>query len=139
MSSKTKVMTLDKLKEQNKDVILSKDEYDAVVQQIETLNEDLEHLAETNDANETRLIFYKQEIENLVAKCRAYKNKIKNQEDLQNANSEITEQMKANKLKLLNTLKNKSKSKYNKKTKEELQAEIEKEFNIFKNTYKDDI
>lgn len=137
--SKTKVMTLDKLKEQNKDVILSKDEYDAVVQQIETLNEDLEHLAETNDANETRLIFYKQEIENLVAKCRAYKNKIKNQEDLQNANSEINEQMKANKLKLLNTLKNKSKSKYTKKTKEELQVEIEKEFNIFKNTYKDDI
>jgi len=137
--SKTKVMTLDKLKEQNKDVILSKDEYDAVVQQIETLNEDLEHLAETNDANETRLIFYKQEIENLVAKCRAYKNKIKNQEDLQNANTEINEQMKANKLKLLNTLKNKSKSKYTKKTKEELQIEIEKEFNIFKNTYKDDI
>ena len=87
--SKSKVMTLDKLKEQNKDVILSKEEYDAVVQQIDNLNEDLEHLAENNDANETRLIFYKQEIENLVAKCRAYKNKIKNQEDLQNANVEI--------------------------------------------------
>ena len=137
--SKTKVMTLDKLKEQNKDVILSKDEYDAVVQQIETLNEDLEHLAENNDANETRLIFYKQEIENLVAKCKAYKNKIKNQEDLQNANTEINEQMKANKLKLLDKLKNKAKSKYTKKSKDELQAEIEKEFNIFKNTYKDDI
>ncbi len=137
--SKTKVMTLDKLKDQNKDVILSKDEYDAVVQQIETLNEDLEHLAENNDANETRLIFYKQEIENLVAKCKAYKNKIKNQEDLQNANTEINEQMKANKLKLLDKLKNKAKSKYTKKSKDELQAEIEKEFNIFKNTYKDDI
>ena len=137
--SKSKVMTLDKLKEQSKDVILSKEEYDAVVNQIETLNEDLEHLAETNDANETRLIFYKQEIENLVTKCKAYKNKIKNQEDLQNANSEIAEQMKANKLKLLDKLKNKSKSKYTKKTKEELQAEIQKEFNIFKDTYKDDI
>ena len=137
--SKTKVMTLDKLKEQNKDVILSKDEYDAVVSQIESLNEDLEHLSETNDANETRLIFYKQEIENLVAKCKAYKNKIKNQEDLQNANTEINEQMKANKFKLLDKLKNKAKSKYTKKSKDELQAEIEKEFNIFKNTYKDDI
>ena len=137
--SKSKVMTLDKLKEQSKDVILSKEEYDAVVNQIETLNEDLEHLAENNDANETRLIFYKQEIENLVAKCKAYKNKIKNQEDLQNANSEIAEQMKANKLKLLDKLNNKSKSKYSKKSKEELQAEIQKEFNIFKDTYKDDI
>jgi chromosome segregation ATPase len=137
--SKTKVMTLDKLKDQSKDVILTKEEYDAVVNQIESLNEDLEQLAESNDANETRLIFYKQEIENLVAKCKAYKNKIKNQEDLQNANNEITEQMKANKLKLLDKLKNKSKSKYTKKSKEELQAEIEKEFNSFKNTYKDDI
>jgi len=137
--SKSKVMTLDKLKEQSKDVILTKEEYDAVVNQIETLNEDLEHLAENNDANETRLIFYKQEIENLVAKCKAYKDKIKNQEDLQNANSEIAEQMKANKLKLLDKLNNKSKSKYSKKSKEELQAEIQKEFNIFKDTYKDDI
>ena len=137
--SKTKIMTLDKLKEQSKDVILTKEEYDAVVNQIETLNEDLEHLAENNDANETRLIFYKQEIENLVAKCKAYKDKIKNQEDLQNANSEIAEQMKANKLKLLDKLNNKNKSKYTKKTKEELQAEIQKEFNIFKDTYKDDI
>ena len=137
--SKTKVMTLDKLKDQSRDIILTKEEYDAVVNQIETLNEDLEQLSETNDINETRLIFYKQEIENLVAKCKAYKNKIKNQEDLQQANNEITEQMKNNKIKLLDKLKNKSKSKYTKKSKEELQSEIEKEFNIFKNTYKDEI
>jgi chromosome segregation ATPase len=137
--SKTKVMTLDKLKDQSRDIILTKEEYDAVVNQIETLNEDLEQLSETNDINETRLIFYKQEIENLVAKCKAYKNKIKNQEDLQQANNEINEQMKNNKIKLLDKLKNKSKSKYTKKSKEELQSEIEKEFNIFKNTYKDDI
>ena len=110
--SKTKVMTLDKLKDQSRDIILTKEEYDAVVNQIETLNEDLEQLSETNDINETRLIFYKQEIENLVAKCKAYKNKIKNQEDLQQANNEITEQMKNNKIKLLDKLKNKSKSKY---------------------------
>jgi len=137
--SKSKVMTLDKLKEQSKDVILTKEEYDAVVNQIETLNEDLEHLAENNDANETRLIFYKQEIENLVAKCKSYKDKISNQIDLQNANAEIAEQMKSNKVKLLEKLNNKNKSKYTKKSKEELQAEIQKEFNIFKDTYKDDI
>lgn len=137
--SKTKIMTLDKLKEQSKDVILTKEEYDAVVNQIETLTEDLEHLSETNDANETRLIFYKQEIENLVAKCKSYKDKIRNQIDLQNANAEIAEQMKSNKVKLLEKLNNKNKSKYTKKSKEELQAEIQKEFNIFKDTYKDDI
>jgi len=137
--SKTKIMTLDKLKEQSKDVILTKEEYDAVVNQIETLTEDLEHLSETNDANETRLIFYKQEIENLVAKCKSYKDKIRNQIDLQNANAEIAEQMKSNKVKLLEKLKNKNKSKYTKKSKEELQTEIEKEFNLYRNSYKDDI
>ena len=121
---KSSVITMEQLNEKNKDVILTKEEYDAVVNQIESLNTDLEQLSETNDMNETRVMYYKQEIENLVAKCRAYKNKIKNQEDLQNANDEIAEQMKQNKTKLMDKLKNKQKSKYVKKTKEELQAEI---------------
>ena len=106
---KSSVMTMEQLKEKNKDVILTKEEYDAVVNQIESLNTDLEQLSETNDMNETRVMYYKQEIENLVAKCRAYKNKIKNQEDLQNANDEIAEQMKQNKTKLMDKLKNKQK------------------------------
>ncbi len=136
---KTSVMTMNDLKDKNKDVILTKEEYDAVVNQIESLNTDLEQLAETNEMNETRVMYYKQEIENLVAKCKAYKNKIKNQEDLQNANNEIAEQMKQNKTKLMDKLKNKQKSKYVKKTKEELQAEIEAEFNQYRKTYENDI
>ena len=98
---KTSVMTMEQLKNQSKDVILTKEEYDAVVNQIESLNTDLEQMAESNEMNETRIMYYKQEIENLVAKCKAYKNKIKNQEDLQNANNEIAEQMKQNKNKLM--------------------------------------
>ena len=137
--SKSKVMTMEQMKEKNRDVILSKEEYDAVVNQIENLNTDLEQLAETNEMNETRLLYYKQEIENLVAKCKAYKNKIKNQEDLQNANVEIAEQMKHNKTKLMDKLKNKQKSKYVKKTKEELQAEIEAEFKQYRKSYENDI
>ena len=136
---KSSVMTMEQLKEKNKDVILTKEEYDAVVNQIETLNTDLEQLAETNEMNETRIMYQKQEIENLVAKCRAYKAKIKNQEDLQNANNEIAEQMKQNKTKLMDKLKNKQKSKYIKKSKEELQAEIEAEFNQYRKTYENDI
>ena len=136
---KSSVMTMEQLKEKNKDVILTKEEYDAVVNQIETLNTDLEQLAETNEMNETRIMYYKQEIENLVAKCKAYKTKIKNQEDLQNANNEIAEQMKQNKTKLMDKLKNKQKSKYIKKSKEELQAEIEAEFNQYRKTYENDI
>ena len=136
---KSSVMTMSELKEKNKDVILSKDEYDAVVNQIENLNTDLEQMGENNEMNETRIIYYKQEIDNLVAKCKAYKNKIKNQEDLQNANNEIAEQMKQNKFKLMDKLKNKQKSKYVKKSKEELQAEIEAEFKEYRKMYENDI
>jgi len=136
---KTSVMTMEQLKSQSKDVILTKEEYDAVVNQIESLNTDLEQLAENNEMNETRIMYYKQEIENLVAKCKAYKAKIKNQEDLQNANIEIAEQMKQNKNKLMDKLKNKQKSKYVKKTKEELQAEIEAEFKEYRKLYENDI
>ena len=136
---KTSVMTMSDLKEKNRDVILTKEEYDAVVNQIESLNTDLEQLGETNEMNETRILYYKQEIENLVAKCKAYKAKIKNQEDLQNANAEIAEQMKQNKTKLMDKLKNKQKSKYVKKSKEELQAEIEAEFKQYRKTYENEI
>ena len=136
---KSSVMTMEQMKEKNRDVILSKDEYDAVVSQIENLNTDLEQMGETNEMNETRIMYYKQEIENLVAKCKAYKNKIKNQEDLQNANVEIAEQMKQNKTRLMDKLKNKQKSKYVKKSKEELQAEIEQEFKEYRKAYENDI
>lgn len=136
---KTSVMTMEQLKNQSKDVILTKEEYDAVVNQIESLNTDLEQLAENNEMNETRIMYYKQEIENLVAKCKAYKAKIRNQEDLQNANIEIAERMKENKNKLMDKLKNKQKSKYVKKTKEELQAEIEAEFKEYRKLYENDI
>ena len=136
---KTSVMTMAELKSQSKDVILTKEEYDAVVNQIESLNTDLEQLAENNEMNETRIMYYKQEIENLVAKCKAYKAKIRNQEDLQIANNEIAEQMKQNKNKLMDKLKNKQKSKYVKKTKEELQAEIEAEFKEYRKLYENDI
>jgi len=137
--SKSKVMTMEQMKEKNRDVILSKEEYDAVVSQIETLSADLEATAETNEANETRIMYYRAEIDNLIAKCKAYKNKIKNQDDIQNANREIAEQMKQNKGKLMDKLKNKQKSKYVRKSKEELQAEIEAEFKEYRKTYENDI
>tara|TARA_Y100000389_G_C17399904_1_gene484735 strand:- start:238 stop:654 length:417 start_codon:yes stop_codon:yes gene_type:complete len=137
--SKSKVMTMEQMKEKNRDVILSKEEYDAVVSQIETLSADLEATAETNEANETRIMYYRAEIDNLIAKCKAYKNKIKNQDDIQNANREIAEQMKQNKGKLMDKLKNKQKSKYVRKSKEELQAEIEAEFKEYRKMYENDI
>ena len=85
-----------KLKEK-KDIILSKDDYDAVVSQIKNLNTDLEQMGEKNEMNETRIIYYKQEIDNLVAKCKFYKMMILNATDIITADAEIAEKIRLKK------------------------------------------
>lgn len=137
--TKTSVMTMQELKEKTQDVILSQDEYTAIIERLTTLTNELEQVSENNERNELRVIFYKKEIEDLTAKCIAYKNKIKNKEDVDSANKEIQETMKANKVKMMEKLNSKAKSKYAKKTKEELEAEIRKEFEEFQKTYIDNI
>jgi chromosome segregation ATPase len=137
--TKTSVMTMQELKEKNQDVILSQDEYTAIIERLTTLTNELEQVSENSERNELRVIFYKKEIEDLTAKCIAYKNKIKNKEDVDTANKEIQETMKANKVKMMEKLNSKAKNKYSKKTKEELEAEIRKEFEEFQKTYIDNI
>jgi|TARA_B110000285_G_scaffold124475_1_gene140511 chromosome segregation ATPase len=137
--TKSSVMTMQELKEKNQDVILSQDEYTAIIERLTTLTNELEQVSENSERNELRVIFYKKEIEDLTAKCIAYKNKIKNKEDVDTANKEIQETMKANKVKMMEKLNSKAKNKYSKKTKEELEAEIRKEFEEFQKTYIDNI
>jgi hypothetical protein len=137
--TKTSVMTMQELKDKTQDVILSQDEYTAIIERLTTLTNELELVSENSERNELRVIFYKKEIEDLTAKCIAYKNKIKNKEDVDTANKEIQETMKANKVKMMEKLNSKAKSKYSKKTKEELEAEIRKEFEEFQKTYIDNI
>jgi hypothetical protein len=137
--SKTSVMTMSDLKEKTQDVILTHAEYTGVIERLTTLSTELSEVSENNDRNELRVIYYKQEIENLTAKCIAYKNKIKNKEDVDTANKEIQDTMNANKVKMLDKINNKAKSKYSKKTKEELEAEIRKEFEDFQKSYIDNI
>ena len=75
--SKTKVMTMTELKEKTSDIILTNDEYEAIIERINLLNNELVQSSELNDRNEIKEIYYKKEIDDLVSRCKEYKNKIK--------------------------------------------------------------
>lgn len=137
--SKTKIMTMSELKEKTSDIILSNDEYEAIIERINVLNNELIQSSELNDRNEIKEIYYKKEIDDLVSRCKEYKKKIKSKEDLDLANEEIMKSMTKNKQKALEKLTARSNNKYTKKTKEQLEAEIMNEISNFRNSYKDDI
>lgn len=137
--SKTKVMTMTELKEKTSDIILTNDEYEAIIERINLLNNELVQSSELNDRNEIKEIYYKKEIDDLVSRCKEYKNKIKSKEDLDLANEEIMKSMAKNKQKALEKLSLRSNNKYTKKTKEQLEAEILNEISHFRNSYKDEI
>ena len=137
--SKSKVMTMTELKEKTSDIILTNDEYEAIIERINLLNNELVQSSELNDRNEIKEIYYKKEIDDLVSRCKEYKNKIKSKEDLDLANEEIMKSMAKNKQKALEKLSLRSNNKYTKKTKEQLEAEILNEISNFRNSYKDEI
>lgn len=137
--SKSKVMTMTELKEKTSDIILTNDEYEAIIERINLLNNELVQSCELNDRNEIKEIYYKKEIDDLVSRCKEYKNKIKSKEDLDLANEEIMKSMAKNKQKALEKLSLRSNNKYTKKTKEQLEAEILNEISNFRNSYKDEI
>ncbi len=137
--SKSKVMTMTELKEKTSDIILTNDEYEAIIERINLLNNELVQSSELNDRNEIKEIYYKKEIDDLVSRCKEYKNKIKSKEDLDLANEEIMKSMAKNKQKALEKLSLRSNNKYTKKTKEQLEEEILNEISNFRNSYKDEI
>lgn len=137
--SKSKVMTMTELREKTSDIILTNDEYEAIIERINLLNNELVQSSELNDRNEIKEIYYKKEIDDLVSRCKEYKNKIKSKEDLDLANEEIMKSMAKNKQKALEKLSLRSNNKYTKKTKEQLEEEILNEITNFRNSYKDEI
>ena len=137
--SKTKVMTMTELKEKTSDIILTNDEYDAIIERINLLNNELIQSSELNDRNEIKEIYYKKEIDDLVSRCKEYKKKIKSKEDLDIANEEIMKSMAKNKQRALEKLTSRINNKYTKKSKEQLEAEILNEISNFRNSYKDEI
>jgi hypothetical protein len=135
-SGGSNVMTMEQLKNRTRDIILSNDEYESILERIQLLNEDLAKMTELNDKNEIKEIYYKNEIEDLVKRVEVYKSKLQNKEELDLANDEINRAMMKNKEKAVEKLNQRVNNKYNKRSKEELEREVMEEMDNMRNNYK---
>lgn len=135
-SGGSNVMTMEQLKNRTRDIILSNDEYESILERIQMLNEDLAKMTELNDKNEIKEIYYRNEIEDLVKRVEVYKSKLQNKEELDLANEEINRAMIKNKERAVEKLSQRVNNKYNKRSKEELEREVMEEMENMRNNYK---
>ena len=135
-SSGSNVMTMEQLK-QKRDIILSNDEYEQILDRLQSLNDDLAKMTELNDRKDIKEIYLKQEIEDLVKRVEVYKSRLKNKEELDVANEEIAREMIKNKERADAKLKQRTNNKYTTKSKEELEQEVRNEIELLRNNYKD--
>ena len=136
-SSGSNVMTMEQLKQKTRDIILSNDEYEQILDRLQSLNDDLAKMTELNDKKDIKEIYLKQEIEDLVNRVEVYKSRLKNKEELDVANEEIAKEMIKNKERADAKLKQRSNNKYTTKSKEELEQEVRNEIELLRNNYKD--
>jgi len=136
-SSGSNVMTMEQLKQKTRDIILSNDEYEQILDRLQSLNDDLEKMTELNDRKDIKEIYLKQEIEDLVKRVEVYKSRLKNKEELDVANEEIAREMIKNKERADAKLKQRTNNKYTTKSKEELEQEVRNEIELLRNNYKD--
>jgi hypothetical protein len=136
-SSGSNVMTMEQLKQKTRDIILSNDEYEQILDRLQSLNDDLAKMTELNDRKDIKEIYLKQEIEDLVKRVEVYKSRLKNKEELDVANEEIAREMIKNKERADAKLKQRTNNKYTAKSKEELEQEVRNEIELLKNNYKD--
>jgi len=136
-SSGSNVMTMEQLKQKTRDIILSNDEYEQILDRLQSLNDDLAKMTELNDRKDIKEIYLKQEIEDLVKRVEVYKSRLKNKEELDIANEEIAREMIKNKERADAKLKQRTNNKYTTKSKEELEQEVRNEIELLRNNYKD--
>jgi hypothetical protein len=136
-SSGSNVMTMEQLKQKTRDIILSNDEYEQILDRLQSLNDDLAKMTELNDRKDIKEIYLKQEIEDLVKRVEVYKSRLKNKEELDVANEEIAREMIKNKERADAKLKQRTNNKYTTKSKEELEQEVRNEIELLRNNYKD--
>lgn len=136
-SSGSNVMTMEQLKQKTRDIILSNDEYEQILDRLQSLNDDLAKMTELNDRKDIKEIYLKQEIEDLVKRVEVYKSRLKNKEELDVANEEIAKEMIKNKERADAKLKQRTNNKYTTKSKEELEQEVRNEIELLRNNYKD--
>ena len=136
-SSGSNVMTMEQIKQKTRDIILSNDEYEQILDRLQSLNDDLAKMTELNDRKDIKEIYLKQEIEDLVKRVEVYKSRLKNKEELDVANEEIAREMIKNKERADAKLKQRTNNKYTTKSKEELEQEVRNEIELLRNNYKD--
>lgn len=136
-SSGSNVMTMEQLKHKTRDIILTNDEYEQIIDRLQILNDDLAKMTELNDKKDIKEIYLKQEIEDLVKRVEVYKSRLKNKEELDIANEEISKEMIKNKERADAKLKQRINNKYTTKSKEELEQEVRNEIEQLRNNYKD--
>lgn len=141
--SKTKVITLDNLKDEQKNkiskVILNNEEYINIVNRIYELQDELEKVSDENDINNQEIILLKNEIKNLTILCKNYKNEIENKNGAENAYKKSLKEMEQNQKTLNEDISKQKQSKYSKLSKEQLEKMALDRFNAFKKSYIDDI
>lgn len=136
-SSGSNVMTMEQLKHKTRDIILSNDEYEMILDRLQTITDDLGKMTELNDKKDIKIILLTQEIEDLVNRVQVYKSKLKNKEEIDLANDEANKLMIMNAEKAVEKLKHRMNNKYTSKSKEELEAEVRREMEEMRNNYKD--
>lgn len=136
-SSGSNVMTMEQLKHKTRDIILSNDEYEMILDRLQTITDDLGKMTELNDKKDIKIILLTQEIEDLVNRVQVYKSKLKNKEEIDLANDEANKLMIRNAEKAVEKLKHRMNNKYTSKSKEELEAEVRREMEEMRNNYKD--
>ena len=117
--SGSNVMTMEQLKHKTRDIILSNDEYEMILDRLQTITDDLGKMTELNDKKDIKIILLTQEIEDLVNRVQVYKSKLKNKEEIDLANDEANKLMIRNAEKAVEKLKHRMNNKYTSKTKRE--------------------
>jgi chromosome segregation ATPase len=135
--SKTNVMTIDEMKDRNKKVILSKEQYVEMLERIAVLNEELEKVDDERETSQIEIIHLKNEIKDLTIMCKNYKAEIENKGNVESALKKSMKEMEQNQQLVNEELSKRQQSKYSKKSKEELEKLALERFNAFKNSYKD--
>lgn len=136
-SSGSNVMTMEQLKHKTRDIILSNDEYEMILDRLQTITDDLGKMTELNDKKDIKIILLSQEIDDLVNRVQVYKSKLKNKEEIDLVNEEVNKLMVINAEKAVEKLKRRINNKYTTKTKEELEAEVRQEVEEMRKKYID--
>ena len=137
--TKTQIMTIEDMKNKEKKVILNNDEYVSILERIYEIQAELEKATDENEISSRENMLLKNEVKNLVILCKNYRAEIENKGQAESALKKSLKEMENNQKVVNEEIAKKQQSKYSKMNKEELERLSLERFNLFKNTYKNDL